>query len=111
MNKEKQIEEMAKDINLADHEGCNGECLGCEYKERITEGYTCADFAIAERLIAKDYRKASEVVAEVLADVMFAISKIVSEHIESDNSLTEAEVDIIHALAELKKKYIESGVN
>lgn len=63
----------------------------------------------AEALYNAGYRKAFDVVAEVLADVMFAISKIVSEHIESDNSLTEAEVDIIHALAELKKKYTEEG--
>ena len=58
-----------------------------------------------------DYHEVSDVISEVLADVMFAVSKIVSEHIESDNSLLEAEVDIIHALTKLKKKYENKKVD
>lgn len=89
----KQIEEMTRDF----------------------EDYACmskfqAEIA-AKAFCALGYRKSTDVVAEVLADVMFAVSKIVSEHIESDNSLLEAEVDIIHALTELKKKYESEGAD
>ena len=68
MTTEKQIEEMAKGINLADHEHCDGRCIGCEYKAMVTEGFICVDVAIATGLFAKDYRKASEVAREILTD-------------------------------------------
>lgn len=94
----KQIEEMANIIR------CKAEQLPrCPHT-------TCA-ICKATELYNTGYRKSTDVVAEVLADVMFAVSKIVSEHIESDNSLLEAEVDIIHALTELKKKHESEKVD
>lgn len=41
MDKEKQIEEMARAINVADHEYCNGKCIGCEHKPMRIED--CAE--------------------------------------------------------------------
>lgn len=93
MTKDEQITEMANDLRMLD---------SFQYNPNYTISYQRA-----MGLHSFGYRKQSEVVTEVLANVMFAISKIVSEHIESDNSLTEAEADIIHALVELKKKYTE----
>lgn len=89
---EKQIEEIYADIV---------EIFDEEYGKRnlITPQNT------AEKMTAKGYRKASEVAEEIVGTAIVTIGKIITEHIEGDNSLIEAEVDIVHALAELKKKY------
>lgn len=101
MNKDKQIEEMACLLGV---DACRRtSCKDCAIP------HNCIWLKGANKLYNADYRKASEVVVEVLADVMFNISKIVSKHIGGDNSLTEAEVDIIHALVEIKKKYTEGN--
>ena len=109
MTEEMQINEIAREICHLYNE-CET-CQICNEKYPTEDSELCYFQCTAKEIIAHDYRKASEVVTEVLANVMFAISKIVSEHIESDNSLTEAEADIIHALAELKKKYTEERNN
>lgn len=89
MNKEKQIDEMARDINIADHEYCNGQCIGCEHKPKRIEDCACIDIAIATGLTAKGYRKASEVAEEIIAVLRTA-------------GITEARYPVI---AKLKMKY------
>ena len=95
----KQIEEMAKVINKSE--------ILCRTCGESTYTY-CAD-AIAETLYKANYRKASDVARKIFGEAIATIGKIITKHIESDNSLIETEVDIVHALAELKKKYESEG--
>lgn len=61
LNKEKQIEEMAKDLQEThDYEGCEAwHCGGCEY-EKHGKNYFCSSIKQAEKMTAKGYRKQSE---------------------------------------------------
>ena len=117
MNKDKQIEEMAKDLQEThDYEGCEAwHCGGCEY-EKYGKGYFCSSIKQAEKMIAKGYRKASEVAEEVIRK-MEQIVEVKIIGIEEDffygtSSLGDATrkkcyVEILNELAELKKKYTE----
>ena len=86
----KQIEELGKEIH--------SNCPYCLFED---EAESIAKFVIEEQ----GYRKQSDVVREIFAETMKMVSQIITSHIESDNSLTETEVDIVHALVEFKKKY------
>ena len=61
MSKEKQIEEMAKDLQEThDYDGCEAwHCGGCEY-EKYGKNYMCSSIKQAEKMTAKGYRKQSE---------------------------------------------------
>ena len=67
--------------------------------------------AVAEHLYNKGYRKATDVAREILTKAIAVVGKIVTQHLESDNDLIETEVDIVHALDELRKKYESEGAD
>ena len=79
MNKDKQIDEMAKDLYGMSIDTM----IDCEY--------------VAEELIAKGYRKASDVAEEIFAEI---------DKLLAVDRNGEANLDV-RALAELKKKYTE----
>lgn len=58
MSEEKQIEEMAKDLQETyDYEGCEAwHCGGCWY-EKYGENNFCSNIMQAEKMTAKGYRK------------------------------------------------------
>lgn len=58
MERDKQIEEMAKDLEAThDYEGCEAwHCGGCEY-EKYGKNHFCSSIKQAEHLTAKGYRK------------------------------------------------------
>ena len=58
---EKQIEEMARDLqDTHNYEGCEAwHCRGCSY-EQYGKEYFCQDVQQAEKLIAKGYRKVEQ---------------------------------------------------
>lgn len=88
MTKEKQIEEMA--ISLR-HDGRDCEsttCLLCHNSRH------CFERKLAEAVISKGYRKASEVAREIFEE----IEKEIKNH-----GICYAQ----HKIAELKKKYTE----
>ena len=89
--KPRQIEEI-KD--------CIDSVYGCDCAYYGVDG-----IAIATVLAEQGYRKASEVAREIFAETIKTVGKIITSNIEGDNSLIETEVDIFHALVELKKKY------
>lgn len=60
MNREKQIEEMTKDL-------CDIECKGMKCNE--CDGYGCEYRMTAEALYTAGYRKASEVAREIFAEI------------------------------------------
>jgi hypothetical protein len=82
----------------------------------ITEGYTCVDIAIATSLIAKDYRKASEVVEEIYKAFREEMHRLIGinekMYAEDEYEYYEGRIDAylnaINCLAELKKKYTEN---
>lgn len=87
MNKEKQIEEMAKDL-------CH--TPNCDLKKIGKNCYKgCKAHIYAERAINKGYCKADEVAREIFEDVKNAWA----------NSWTESE--FLEMLKKLKKKYTE----
>ena len=95
MNKEKQIEEMAKDMCEYYYEGtCYQDKKPCDCK--------CETFTDAQYLYAKGYRKASEVAEEIFAE----IEEITMHGITSFGLQTMTMGEC--AFAELKKKYTES---
>lgn len=104
MNEEKQIEEMAKDLQEThDYEGCEAwHCGGCEY-EKYGKGYFCSSIKQAEKMTVKGYRKASEVVDEfvkLLKERLFSVPTVYNSHFGR----------IIDKVSEeLKKKYTEEG--
>ena len=59
----------------------------------------------AKELYNAGYRKQSDTAREIFAETIKTVGQIITSNIEGDNSLVETEVDIVHALAELKKKY------
>ena len=104
LSREKQIEEMAKDINISDHEYCNGRCIGCEHKPKRIEDCACIDIAIATGLTTKGYRKDTEVAEEIFGE----IEKLFKQHrIEFDMSCIDFYFD--KHFRELKKKYTGEG--
>lgn len=68
MNRDKQIEEMAKDLQEThDYDGCEAwHCGGCEY-EKYGKNKFCSSIKQAEKMTAKGYRKASELFEEIVA--------------------------------------------
>jgi DNA polymerase elongation subunit (family B) len=104
MSRDKQIEEMARDINIADHEYCNGKCVGCEHKPMRIENCACVDIAIAKGLVNAGYRKASDVAREIFEEI---------EHKLPIRIVIEGEL-VYNAnivLEELKKKYLGEDIN
>ena len=108
MNKEKQIEEMAKDMCEYYYEGtCYQDKNPCDCK--------CDIFTDAQYLYAKGYRKASEVVDEIFkafrAEIRSEIARNEALFAEDEDDFYEGRNDAyrtaINCLAELKKKYTQ----
>ena len=70
MSREKQIEEMAKDLQEThDYEGCEAwHCGGCEY-EKYGKNYLCSSIKQAEKMTDKGYRKQSEGEWEIKSEI------------------------------------------
>jgi hypothetical protein len=113
MEKEKQIEEMAKDMCEYYYEGtCYQDKKPCDCK--------CDIFTDAQYLYAKGYRKASEVAKEVCAEIGKRFESLLGM-LPAEGALTDVktfidahwefiEHSIVFAYdAELKKKYTEEG--
>lgn len=68
-NEEKPIEEMAKDIEISDRESVqychNVKCKDCHYFYRYED---CYIRRIAEKLVDKGYRRASDVAREIFEE-------------------------------------------
>lgn len=60
MDKEKQIEEMAKDVWKASCAGRDTPCHMCKFSDMKKDSYSCLDYIIAEGLYNTGYRKQSE---------------------------------------------------
>ncbi len=59
MDKQKQIAELANDINISYHKNCHGRCMACEYEATNSENHSCVDIALATNLIEIGYHKQS----------------------------------------------------
>lgn len=90
MNKEKQIEEMARD--LCECYNSDGSC----WQDDKPCDLRCDEYTNAQYLYDKGYRKASDVAEEIFAEI---------EQIFFDNEV----VINITRYNELKKKYTEEG--
>ena len=108
MSREKQVEEIVKDFCPLYQE--YGSCKQCN-KDLDIDDEPCYYGCVANLIIDYGYRKSTDVAEEIFAQIISSIGKIITKHIESDNLLIETEVDIVHALAELKKKYIGKDTN
>lgn len=60
MSREKQIDEIAKDVWKASCAGQGIECTKCENANNSTDEYSCVDFVISQNLYNAGYRKQSE---------------------------------------------------
>ena len=109
MNRDKQIEEMAKDLC---HTGT------CEIKKiGITCNHQCKAHIYATRAIDKGYHKASEVAREIFEEIEKSIANLEYNANTLRKTVTVEELKaqcnwILHevipkTLAELKKKYTE----
>lgn len=113
MSRDKQIEEMAKDILKC---GCVGTCLECEYATLAEDDCACIDVKIAEGLYDKGYRKASDLALEVIKKVEQILTvKIIGFEEDFfhgtaahwDGIRKECYEEMLVELAELKKKYTQ----
>lgn len=95
MDKEKQIEEMARDL-------CRLSCT-CEECQTVPSHKKdkCKAKVYAKRAYDKDYRKASEVAREIFEEIDKIVIRKVIHH-------GEIAYDVTDEYAELKKKYTES---
>ena len=97
MSRDKQIEEMANEINEMDEPNAH------YYDETLQDHEAFADcFTIAKHLYEKGYRKASEVAEEIFAEIENIA--ILNGYISVKDFYTEHPL-----IAELKKKYTEGG--
>lgn len=92
MSRDKQIEEMAKDL-------CDIDCKGM--KCDVCDSYGCEYRIQAEALYNAGYRKSTDVAEEIFAEI--------EEHIITKLPILGS--DIVAHLAELKKKYIGKDTN
>ena len=102
MSKEKQIEEMAKDLQEThDYEGCEAwHCGGCEY-EKYGKGYFCSSIKQAEKMTAKGYRKSTDVAREIFEEIEPWLDDYRNNYCTG--------LQFITFLAELRKKYESEG--
>lgn len=94
MRRDKQIEEMAKDLCRLDRE-----CDTCPFKKR---GIECNPRHNAKRAIDKGYRKSTDVAEEIFAEI-----EKIAMHGTTPYGLCLMSMGEV-AFAKLKKKYTES---
>ena len=95
MSKEKQIEEMARDI--CEHYNSDGTC----YHDGKPCDFKCEGFTDAQYLYEKGYRKASDVAEEIFAEIEeYMLPALIGNKFP-------AKVINPDKFAELKKKYTE----
>lgn len=93
MNRDKQIEEMGEYIAEILHFECGkASCEECKWLGSTNQNADCMDYLAAEKLIAKGYRKASEVAEDIIRMLRAA-------------GINEWRYPIV---ADIKKKYTES---
>lgn len=120
MSRDKQIEEMAEIIGKHDCYDCDN----CKCVLIKSKGIDCIDYALAEHLTAKGYRKASDVAEEIFAEIeekidfnLSMISKIAAAKGGRANGKTilwakhDVYTEMKEDIADLKKKYIGKGTN
>ena len=98
MSRDKQIEEMTKDL-------CDIECKGMKCKE--CDGYGCEYRMLAEALYNKGYRKASDVLYEINNSLIKPDFNSNEIAIGFDWAIT----DVRKLLLKLKKKYESEGAD
>lgn len=103
-NKEKEIEEMSREI--CSEYDCVIPCQSCGYY-----GYAnCRDVKSAEKLYIAGYRKASGVAREIFEEIEVLLASLDIRYIMSGNPKQAWGVrGAITELAELKKKYINQN--
>lgn len=102
MNKEKQIEEMIKEIEKCSclYTPCDRECAQCSNVEMYDDSIN----HIARTVYEAGYRKASEVAREIFEE----IEKITMHNVTSSYGLYLMSMGEA-AFAKIKKKYTEGG--
>ena len=117
MSRDKQIEEIAKEI--CSEYDCVIPCQNCAYYEYAN----CRDVKSAEKLYTAGYRKASEVAAEIFAEIDAILCSDASDYDDLMDSENVPEIyteylacsnyidGIRQKFAELKKKYIGEDTN
>ena len=118
--KEKQIEEMAKDLHRNRCGGCGEEL--CEYKIPTNDEFSCIDYKTATALYTAGYRKASDVAEEIFAEIVKPIDRAIQFYdmlsINTFDSIEQAKARaskealqaIRETFAKLKKKYTEEDL-
>ena len=124
MNRDKQIEEMCNDLSEGDIEFIkycrDRRCQECEYYFAKTD---CEIRILAEKLVAKGYRKASDLAAEIFEEIEKEIEIAIDSNYRAkkehyglpnyDNFKAKCDGkifamrDLLDFIAELKKKYTE----
>lgn len=104
MSRDKQIEEMAKDICKF---GCVCTCLECEYVKLADDDCACIDVKIAEGLYNAGYRKASDVAEEIFAE----IEECMRDFEDDDDGYILKKCEFEFFMRELKKKYTGKDTN
>lgn len=104
LNKEKQIEEMAKDMCEYYYEGtCYQDKKPCDCK--------CECFTDAQYLYAKGYRKASDVAEDIFSDIESILFSLMYLDFDGKYHLRKMNGDrvtkIFERYANIKKKYTE----
>lgn len=120
MNKEKQIEDMAKDVCPLIEE--YGNCEKCDAELGI-EDDPCIYKCMAKLFASKGYRKASDIAVEIFAEIEENLNNLIRNYEEKRKYVTEVEYsefdqrycDIkirtfeerLLKMSKLKKKYTE----
>lgn len=109
MNREKQIEEMAKHCFFFE----GGYCCTDIHKSKMCEyeSKTCGLYQTLENLHNAGYRKASEVAEEIFAEIENILDRHSISYLKVGQICGEHYYDGVMQfdIAELKKKYTEEG--
>ena len=108
MNKENQIEELAKVLSGL---SCTNKCKNCNHFYNKYSDVGCVDMNFAEKLYAKGYRKASEVAREIFEELDKRLDEVTVVASLNDCFITtfcKTMEKVTAKVEELKKKYTES---
>lgn len=108
MSREKQIEEMAEEISDVWNNKCQFvTCNGCKYSGLNDD--KCQEKLIADHLIAKGYRKASDVARKIFEEIWASIAThaFTSKSEDYSNGAYDTIEWVDSKIAEVEKKYTE----